>query len=196
MAIDIGLAGRGGILRDKKRRAAEFSGPALVKRTVDIFELARTGGQVEAQIAVDQMPRLASLLARTEGQLRCRLRGRLDEHGRSAAVLQLQGLLGLTCDRCGKMLDWPLEADADLFFVADPAELDAIPITADGDEPLLGSRHFDWWDLAEDQAILSLPISPRHDRCERGQLPAADGEDPRRPFAALEVLKKGRTVVK
>jgi uncharacterized protein len=167
-----------------------------VKRTVDIFELAGTGAQVEARIAVDRMPRLASLLARTDGQIDCVLRGQIDAQGRSAAVLQLRGVLGLSCDRCGAPLDWPLAVQAAFYFVAGPAELDAIPISADGDEPLVGSRHFDWWDLAEDQAILSLPISPRHPDCGEPRAASTGGDGTRRPFAALEMLKKGGTVVK
>jgi uncharacterized protein len=187
----MGLASRG-----RKLRRDQFSWLAIVKRTVDIFELAGAGAQVDARIAIDRMPRLASLLARSGGELSCVLRGHLDERGRAAAVLRLRGVVGLTCDRCSAPLDWMLEADASFYFVAGQVELDAVPITAEGDEPLVGSRQFDWWELAEDQAILSLPISPRHPHCAAAPPPAADGDGARRPFAVLETLKKGGSVVK
>jgi len=140
------------------------------------------------------MPRLAGLLRRRDGVVQCCLQGRIDERGRYGAVLHLEATLGLTCDRCGAVFDWPLEASTGFFFVADQAELDAIPVDAEGDEPLVGSRHFDLAELAEDQVILSLPISPRHERCQTVLATDSDRADLQRPFAGLEVLKKSRTL--
>jgi uncharacterized metal-binding protein YceD (DUF177 family) len=66
----------------------------------------------------------------------------------------------------------------------------------DGDEPGLGSRHFDLLDRGEEQTILSLPISPRHPGCQRPAQPDQQPDDSRiRPFAQLAALKRGRTDV-
>lgn len=183
-------------------------------RIVDVFEFARLARCVEAGIPVGQMPRLASLLSGPAAPVRAEYQGRVDERGRSAARLRLQATLPLTCDRCGRPCDWPLDTEAGFFFVGDESALHAEPITAEGDEPLVGSRHFDWWDLVEDQAILSLPISPRHPDCAAAASStsgagraapasahpapgdaAGDGER-RRPFAVLAALKKGGNGVK
>jgi len=168
-----------------------------MKRTVDVFELAREAGSVAGEVRSADLARLAPMLAQPDGLIRFRIEGRTDDQGRSAATLQLQGRLKLTCDRCGSELDWPLQAQAGFFFVPDEQTLNALPILADGDEPLLGSRHFDLLDLVEEQTILSLPISPRHERCDG---PAAairdDGDSDPHPFAQLASLKRGRTVVK
>ncbi len=167
-----------------------------MKRTIDVFELAREGGRVEADLALSDLPRLASMLADAQGRLACRLHGRIDEQGRDAAALELRARLRLICDRCGGVLEWPIDSSAGFFFVPDPAELEALPISVEGDEPLLGSRRFDWLELAEDQAILSLPISPRHESCAAPPLERPDDAGEPHPFAALDLLKKGRTVVK
>jgi uncharacterized protein len=174
----------------------QFSGLAIVNRTVDVYQLARTGACIEAQLPVGRMARLGSMLARGDAVVQGRLQGRIDELGRPAAVLELSGRLALTCDRCAAVLDWPLQSSAGFYFVEDEAALNAVPITAEGEEPLVGSVQFDWWELAEDQIILSLPISPRHAQCEAALRAAPEGSGSRNPFAALEVLKKGRTVVK
>ncbi len=167
-----------------------------MNRTVDVYHLASTGASVEAQLPVGQMTRLGPLLARSDALMHGRLRGRIDELGRPAAVLELSCNFALTCDRCANVLDWPLQVSTGFYFVDDESTLNAVPIAAEGDEPLLGNPRFDWWELAEDQAILSLPISPRHAQCALMVRAPPDGADTRNPFAALEVLKKGGTVVK
>jgi uncharacterized protein len=168
-------------------------------RSVDVFDLARQARSVEVQVPVEQMPRLASLLAGAAAPVRAELKGGIDDQGRDAARLCLQGTLPLICDRCGRPYEWSLDAEAGFFFVADEAQLRAEPIIAEGDEPLIGSGHFDWWELVEDQAILSLPISPRHPDCGPAAGASADGgPDGERshPFSSLASLKKGGNVVK
>jgi len=164
-------------------------------RWVDVLEMARRSVCLESRIPIERLPRLASVLSHPGATISARLKGGVDAQGRSTAVLELKGRLGLICDRCGQSIDWALDCRAAFFFVADQASLDALPITVDDDEPLVGSRHFDWWDLVEDQAILSLPISPRHANCvcpdrhrEGDGAPAAPEE--RRPFDVLRAFKK------
>jgi len=85
----------------------------------------------------------------------------------------------------------PIDERARFFFVTDEAELGRLPIDDAPDEPLLGSAQFDLAALIEDQVILALPISPRHEGCDSPlrQLPAS-GEPTRQAFAALAGLKK------
>jgi uncharacterized protein len=159
------------------------------KRTIDVMGLARDGASVEGEIEAAALARLSTMLAAPMGRIRYRLQGRIDERGRSAAVLHLDGLLGLRCDLCGARLEWTLSESDGFFFVDTEDELGALPITADGDEPLLASRRFDVEDLVEEQAILALPISPRHPACEARPREAQDAVS--RPFAALASLKRG-----
>ena len=162
-------------------------------RTVDVLELAREGGSVEGEIDAAQLTRLSGMLAAPMGRIRYRFEGRIDERGRSAASLRIEARLGLNCDLCGERLDWVLDESDRFFFVDDEAQLGALPITVDGDEPLLASRRFDLQDLVEEQTILALPISPRHPECERRARAAGPELGGSRPFAALASLKRGRT---
>jgi uncharacterized protein len=164
-----------------------------MKRIVDVFELARGAASVEGELEAAELPRLSGLLSPPMGTIHFRFEGRIDAHGRSAARLRLQGVLGLRCDRCGARLEWPLDETSEFFFVEDEQQLNALPITAEGEEPVLGSRHFDLQDLVEEQAILALPISPRHPTCRPPASEEAPDESTSRPFAALAALKRGRS---
>jgi uncharacterized protein len=166
-------------------------------RVVDVFELARTGGRVEGELEAADLGRLAALLTAPMGRIRFGVQGRIDEQGRNAATLRIEGLLGLRCDLCGGRLEWTLAESDGFFFVDDEAHLSGLPITVEGDEPLLASRQFDLQDLVEDQAILALPISPRHPACDqpgqgRGEPDKAE-QGTTRPFAVLASLKRGRS---
>jgi len=162
-------------------------------RVCDVWELSRRQGSVEGALALGDAPRLAGQLADAVGALRYRLSGLVDELGRPAAVLELQGRVRARCDRCGGPVELPIDERAQFFFVTDEQALGKLPIDESPQEPLLGSRRFDVAALVEDQAILALPISPRHDDCagpgprdgDRG----SDGET-HRPFEALAALKK------
>ena len=50
-------------------------------------------------------------------------------------------------------------------FVATEEELNALPIEDDEIEMIVGSRSMSVYDWIEDEAILSLPLVPRHDEC-------------------------------
>jgi uncharacterized protein len=162
----------------------------------DVWELARKKASVQGELAARQLPRLAEQLAgAADERLRFSLQGGIGANGRPTAVLELDGALSVRCDRCGEAVTVPIRERARFFFVADEAELGRLPIDDAPDEPLLGSRRFDLAALIEDQAILALPISPRHEGCAAAAVSVA-GQAPegltQRPFAGLAGLKKRR----
>lgn len=171
------------------------SDPKL-QHTVDVFELARTRGDVAGELPIRDAGRLAPMLARTEGVLHYRAEFAIDDRGRPAARLVWSGTVAAKCDRCGAPVELNVGADARFYFVRTEEELNALPIEPDeAEEPLLGSPSFDLDALVEDEAILGLPLAPRHARCgDDAEL--ADGtreiSGRARPFAALERLKSGK----
>jgi len=167
-------------------------GRAAAMRKVDVVELARDGGSIEGELEAAHLTRLSGMLVPPMGRISYRFQGRVGERRRLGASLRIAGHLGLTCDLCGARLDWPLDESSGFFFVDDEAQLGALPITAEGDEPLLASHRFDLQDLVEEQAILALPISPRHPACEQRARSAQPEQGTTRPFAVLASLKRGR----
>jgi uncharacterized protein len=161
----------------------------------DIWELSRRRGTVKGELALKDMPRLAERLVDAAGALRFQMRGLVDELGRPAAMLEIEGRVLARCDRCGGPVEVLIDEQARFFFVADEEELGSLPIDESPEEPLLGSRRFDVASLVEDQAILALPMSPRHDDCASSataEVDAGPDGETHRPFEALAALRKPR----
>lgn len=155
--------------------------------TIDVFALARGAGVVAGELALARMPRLASSLVRLDGAIAFRCQGEIDTLGRPALRLALKATLPLRCDRCGDPVDFKLDVERLFFFVRTEEELAAVAIDETPEEPLLGSAHFGLAGLIEDEAILQLPISPRHDGCQAAR--GAATRPPDGPFAGLAALR-------
>ncbi len=160
--------------------------------TVDVFQLARLGSSLQGSIAIADMPRLAGTLVHSRGVLRYECAGQIDELGRPSLELRIDAVLPVRCDRCGEELDLTLQAHKRFFFVRTESELTGIPIDDAPEEALLGSSRFDLQALIEDEAILQLPISPRHELCVSATGPASVALPSKRPhpFAPLAALRE------
>lgn len=165
-------------------------------RTYDALELARHGRVIEGTLLVSEMTRLASSVAQPTGTLSYRIVGRLDDRGRAGALLRLTGDLALACQRCGAPLSFHLEREAAFRFVASEEELNAVPLDDDDEaEAIVGGHSMDLAAWLEEEAILLLPLVPRHDDCQPIAIEAREESvAPTRPnpFAALAQLKRDR----
>jgi uncharacterized protein len=172
--------------------------PTAKPLAADVFELARERRTIEGELPLSALPRLATSLLRSDGPLAYRIRGTVDERGRPGAQMQLQAELVLECQRCNQELAHRLQRDAQFRFVGSEEELNALPVEDDEVDLVVGARHMDIAAWVEDEAILSLPLVPRHDDCRPAiPLAAADasadsGAKRPNPFAALAGLKTGR----
>ena len=133
--------------------------------TIDSFELARTARMVEGAVAIERLPRLAQSVTRPLGTLRYRIHGMMDDEGKPAADLYLQGRFDLTCQRCNAALSFDLDRTTRFRFVASEDELDSVPIDNDEIDAVVGSHAMNILEWIEDEAILSLPLVPRHAEC-------------------------------
>lgn len=161
-------------------------------RCCDVFELARQGRALDGAISVQELPRLKACLTAADAMLTFRIEGYLDDRGRPCARLHMAGSLGLECQRCREPMDFHLEREARFRFVASEEELNALPIEADEEaEPIVGSHSLDIAAWVEEEAILSLPLVPRHEHCH-ARLPsdvAGTAAERPNPFSVLADLK-------
>ncbi len=172
-----------------------------MEHTVDTFELARSGRQLHGERAIAGMERLASLLADERGNIGWRLRGwqvARPEGGFDAFMaLALTGTLQVPCVRCTGPVTLPLAVEREYRLAASEAEAERLDLDDARYDVLAGDRRFDLAGLIEDEAILALPITPRHEHCELpGQeVRAAPDEAPadRRPgpFESLKRFRNG-----
>lgn len=182
---------------------------------IDLREFARAGGELGAAAALADLPRLASLLAGDDGGLDWRLTGEQRpraEGGTDAFLgLRLRGRVRLACVRCLEPVE--VELDESRRFKIAATETQAEREDADAEEYDVLSQvpRFDVLELVEDEAIMALPIAPRHEDCalpapsgaragreaaggaprEAEPAPEDDGARPN-PFAVLESLKRRR----
>ena len=131
--------------------------------TLDSFELAQSGEQVIGTVEISKLPRLAELVDAPQGDLRYQIDGLIDAEGHPSADVHLDARCQLTCQRCNAPLDFVLDHTARFRFVASEEELNALPIEDDDVDVIVGSRYLRVHDWIEDEAILSLPLVPRHD---------------------------------
>jgi uncharacterized protein len=169
--------------------------------TVDTFELAREARTIAGELALADLPRLLPALADSQGSLHYRITGGRDEQGRLCASMQLSGRPRLECQRCGGTFELALEREAPFRFVGSEEELDVLPLEEDEVDVIAGDRHMDVARWVEDEAILSLPLVPRHAEGDpdcRPAVPLVESDDDTMsgdrpsPFAALAGVKLRR----
>lgn len=164
---------------------------------IDAFALASERGAVHGELPLSRLPRLAGMLLDTAGVLTYAIQGRIDDQGHPGATMNMQADLVLCCQRCNSPVNFRLDHTAVFRFAASEDELASRPIEDDEFEDVVASRHLEVAPWVEDEAILSLPVVPRHESCR--SLASAMADDPEavetdgsHPFAALAGFKPGR----
>jgi DUF177 domain-containing protein len=165
---------------------------------IDAFALASERGAIRGELPLSRLPRLAGMLLDRSGVLTYAIEGRIDDQGHPGATMQLQADLVLSCQRCNSPVAFRLDRTAAFRFAASEDELASRPIEDDEFEDIVASHHFEVAPWVEDEAILSLPVAPRHDSCRPPTSASASPEneasrerDPH-PFAVLAGFKPGR----
>lgn len=160
--------------------------------TFDAFRLARLQESLEGEATMAQLPRLALSVLDPAARVRYAIEGRVDDEGHPGALMRLSGRLTLRCERCNEPMDFALERSVPYRFVRDEQELNAVPMEDDETEVVIGSPTMALLPWIEDEAILSLPLVPRHADCTLPSAVAPDPDDKRpNPFAGLALLKRG-----
>ncbi|MEA5098827.1 MAG: YceD family protein [Burkholderiaceae bacterium] len=159
---------------------------------IDAFEFARQNERREGQVAVADLPRLAKESADASGTLRWSLAGGTGKLGHRQLVLSVSVTVQLVCQRCLKPFSFDIQSESVLVLAKDEAEADEIDEMLGDDEidVIVGSREFDVQTLVEDEALLALPLSPRHEVCPDASALDALSEGKPSPFAALKGIKR------
>ena len=116
------------------------------------------------------------------------LHGGTDELQRPFLQLHLHGVLPLQCQRCMKAVDFAVDENVRIVLFADEAALDRAMLADDALEGMVSDKETDVYTLLEDQILMALPLSPKHDDCPSD----TDAYRPQRtnPFAVLAGLQK------
>lgn len=166
---------------------------------VDPWRLIELGETLEGRIALKSLPRLAPLLVNVTGNAAFVLVFRKDASPRSLIDCHIQAELTLVCQRCLQPMSHPVDVKGHLALVQGMLEAGQLPKTLD---PLMLAEDelLDVQRLVEDELLLAIPVSPRHETSECAvrtktfqEAPAAQETPEENPFAILAGLKAGKT---
>jgi uncharacterized protein len=155
----------------------------------DALELAAARTDLAGEVDARTLPRAADQLAEgtDAAPIAWRISGGHDGLGRPLLTVRLDGVAPLVCQRCLQPFDATVAQQTELLLARDEAEL--ARLDAEETEVVLANTTLDPQNLVEDELLLSLPLSPRHDEdaCAARRSMTDDGK--RSPFAELAALK-------
>jgi uncharacterized protein len=149
---------------------------------IDSLEFARTGQTLSGGVPIPGLTRLKESLYDELGEVRFEVKGAQDARSRPVLALEIRGVLHLRCQRCLGLLEHPLRVSSTLL-LAGPGAGDFEEEEAEWIE---ASNELDVGALVEDEIILSLPYSPRHEEGACSQ--AASAQTARAAVTAFEKL--------
>lgn len=161
---------------------------------IDAFEFCRLKEHRDGRLTVAELPRLAQESVGGVGELRWSLQGGVGKLGHSRLELSVDGEVQLVCQRCLNAFSFSIDSSSTLVLAPDEKSADEIDAQLEDEdvEVIVGSATFDLRQVIEDEALLAIPASPRHDACP-DKLPGADAISEAQkvsPFAVLKSLKK------
>jgi uncharacterized protein len=165
---------------------------------VDVSQLASEEAEFEKRFLLSDFGRLRDVMAPVQGGDSRPVRARFrfaTEQGRAVALVNVETVLALTCQRCLDPVDWPVASSTRIAFVG-AAEMAAAQ--SDDLEPYetQGGR-VALQDVVEEELLLALPLVAAHpvtDACkahapmleESDDVPS--GAPAQKPFAGLKEL--------
>jgi uncharacterized protein len=160
---------------------------------IDAFEFCRVKERRDGELKVAELLRLAEESVDQSGIVRWTLKGGSNMHGHPQLNLSVTGSVKLMCQRCLTPFEFMIESDSVLVLAPDEGSADEIDaLLADEEvEVIVGSRTFDIRQLIEDEALLTIPLSPKHETCpDQLVLGPAKEVEKVSPFAVLKNLKQ------
>lgn len=129
---------------------------------IDALDFVRGGKSLQGSIPLLNLERLRSYLTDSAGELTYLVTGLLDERDRPLLEMSVNGTIDLSCQRCLEKIEHPLDVKTALLLARNEDELSHYDEDTFVDA-IYASNELDILALIEDEVILSLPTSPRHE---------------------------------
>ena len=152
----------------------------------DPFEFARRGNRLSGSVEFKLMPRLLGELVDAKGEVTVEIQGS-EVDGDCFLDVSIDAAPRVACQRCLKPQMLDLELDARFLLVLPGQPMPDDGLEDDSFDPIVVERNLDMLALVEDELLLALPLSPRHDICDNPQ--PRERDDSASPFAALANLR-------
>jgi uncharacterized protein len=134
---------------------------------IDTFEFSRLKERREGQLAVAEFARLAEELADTSGVVNWALQGGVGSTGHPQLTLSVSATVQLMCQRCLLPFAFDVASESALILAKDEAAADEIDamLADDRIDVIVGAKAMNILELIEDEALLAIPLSPKHPVC-------------------------------
>lgn len=160
---------------------------------IDAFEFCRRKERREGEIAVSDLTRLVDELANQSGLLRWSLQGGANQLGHPQLTLSIAASVQLRCQRCLTPFAFAVASESILILAQDEASADEIDalLADDAIDVIVGSKALDVAELIADEALLTLPLAPKHAVCpDQETLDVLKNAKKESPFTVLKNLKQ------
>jgi len=159
---------------------------------IDAFEFCRLKESRAGETAIADFPRLAEESVDRFGMVRWSLQGGIDRQGHARLTLSVATRVQLMCQRCLTPFAFDIQSESVLVLAQDEEEADEIEalLADESVEVIVGSKTFDFAELIEDDALLAIPLSPKHEACPDRLISEGPKDvEKESPFAVLKNLK-------
>lgn len=159
---------------------------------IDAFEFCRQKERRDGRFKLADMSRLAAECTDAEGELQWQLAGATNQFGHPTIEMQVSGEVRLRCQRCMQALPFTIGSKSVLVLGRSEQEADDIEALLDDEavDVIVGEHSMSVLDLIEDEALLALPPSPRHEQCPDGDVAEVEKQQSKvSPFAVLKKLQ-------
>jgi len=160
---------------------------------IDTFEFCRLKERREGDVAVTDLPRLAEDTADKSGGVHWLLQGGGDRLGNSKLTLSISGVVQLMCQRCLTPFAFEIASESTLIFARDEGSIEEVEalLADDAIDVIVGSKAANVAELIEDEALLAMPLSPKHEVCpDQSVLDVLKSAKKASPFAVLKNIKR------
>lgn len=164
-----------------------MSDPNLIDPEVFAAEKQNLQGSVLLE-ELDERVWSHEYLADRKTEVSFTLQGGHDRLQRLFLDLTVKADMPLLCQRCIKPMPFKLDEASRIVLFADDAALDEAMLSDEELEGMVIAKELDVRGLVEDQILMALPFSPRHDDCGNVS-PEQVNRDKPNPFAVLKGLK-------
>lgn len=137
---------------------------------VDGFDLAQRREVLAGTLTIAvSLPRLAGIVSDPSGRVRYEVSGSTED-GRTSLAITVQCTLSLTCQRCLSVLPFDVNLHSRLLLIGRdgnwPDDDGLGGLEDESCDAIDAEGGLDLAALLEEEILLALPISPRHESCE------------------------------
>ncbi len=130
-------------------------------RQVDIGDYTQQGRVLSGTLKSQGLPRVSALLEEPADRIDFHLEFKRDERGRRLVHTHVKGMLKLSCQRCGQLMEFPVDQSSILCAIKEDHLAESLP---EPYEPLLTEDNFLMpLDLIEEELLLAIPMIPKHE---------------------------------